>query len=194
MKNYLPKILLILLLAVTAASCKKTGLDKDLLLYETFTIPKGSHDSGRNPKIHRGSSLRFTVKFDSTAIYTSMLPRNQHAINKLFGISDCGSHHHTNSVRIGWRWLNERLELHAYYYNGSERKDELIDVIEIDSPVKCSIDLSEDAYIVTVGNKTYRGIRSCKKRNFIKYYLFPYFGGEEAAPHDIRIKIAEEKG
>ena len=55
-----------------------------------------------------------------------------------------------------------------------------------------SIEIKEDSYIFRVGKKmkkvdkdfTYDGYR---------YYLYPYFGGNETAPHDMSIKIKEIK-
>jgi hypothetical protein len=33
--------------------------------------------------------------------------------------------------------------------------------------------------------------RHCTGSNYTRYKLFPYFGGDEVAPHRIKIKITE---
>ena len=54
----------------------------------------------------------------------------------------------------------------------------------------CTIELDEDKYIISVDGVTKETPRSCGL-NYQKYYLHPYFGGDETAPHDITIKIKE---
>ncbi len=171
-------------------SCKKEKITEPV--YESFVIEKGKHRTDEKLKIHRGLLLKFSVIFDSTAIYTCIDAVNQHSINKLFGFSDCDSHHQNNSARIGWRWFNERLELHAYCYNEKSRESDLITSIDIGQAYECSIEIVDEEYVFKVDGKELRAARSCNYTN-IKYYLFPYFGGNEAAPHDIKIKIAEYK-
>src|SRR5690606_17551586 len=81
------------------------------LATDLYLIPKGSHYCNNNTlKAVRTAALRFEVTFDASAIYTSTSAANQTDINKLYGVSDCGTLHHTNSARFGWRWYNNRLE------------------------------------------------------------------------------------
>lgn len=72
---------------------------------KTFLIKKGAHSSKPDPfTFTKKSSVRFSAVFDSSCIYKTVDPSNQADINKLYGFSDCGEHHLTNSARIGWRW------------------------------------------------------------------------------------------
>ena len=158
--------------------------------YETFLLPKGEHTKGIKAQSLQSSSLQFNAIFDQSAIYKTQLEENQHDINKLMGFSDCNSFHHENSARFGWRWLNGTLEIHAYVYANGERVTEYIGDINLDAPYNYEIVLTNNAYVfylegfdpvsITRGN-------SCDKGLY--YMLFPYFGGNEVAPHDILIQI-----
>jgi len=93
------------------------------LASQTLTIPAGGHDSV--PSISGFTSVTevaYRITFDNSAIYTTQDPANQADINKLFGLSDCSSHHQTNSGRFGWRWYSNQLEIHAYNYVSGVRQ------------------------------------------------------------------------
>ncbi|MBC5991645.1 hypothetical protein [Pontibacter cellulosilyticus] len=154
-----------------------------------YTIKKGSHASTNSSfKTVKAQKLRFEVTFDSTAIYTSIKPENQFDINKLYGLSDCSSHHQVNSARIGWRWSNNQLELHAYTYKGGSRKSEFITSITLGKPAFCELNLDEGKYKFSVDGKQVELPRGCSGSTDA-YQLYPYFGGDEVAPHDITIRI-----
>lgn len=156
-----------------------------------YTIQKGSHSSTNSSfKKINIKKLRFEVTFDSSAIYTSGKPENQFDINKLYGVSDCSSHHQQNSARFGWRWSNNRLELHAYTYVGASRKSEFITSITLGKAALCELTLEDGKYIFSVDGKQVVLPRGCNG-NTDSYKLYPYFGGDEVAPHDISIKIRE---
>ncbi|GAB3195510.1 hypothetical protein ABID22_001510 [Pontibacter aydingkolensis] len=154
-----------------------------------YTIKKGSHTSTNNSfKTLKAQKLRFEVTFDSTAIYTSAKPENQYDINKLYGVSDCGSHHQVNSARIGWRWSNNQLELHAYTYKGGSRQSVYITSITLGKAALCELILEDGKYIFKVDGIGVELPRGCSGISDA-YQLYPYFGGDEVAPHDINIKI-----
>ncbi|HET6245157.1 MAG: hypothetical protein H0V01_06595 [Bacteroidetes bacterium] len=169
------------------------GCNKEELLtkgdeFITYTIPAGEHRATSNVKILTGNELRFKILFDSSAMYTLQDPVNQYSINKLYGFSDCNSQHHNNSARIGWRWLNNKLELFAYCYVESERSSQLLTTIEIGKEYECVLGASDNNYFFTINGTTCMVKRGCNKTK-VKYYLYPYFGGTEPATHDITIKI-----
>ncbi|MDQ3191186.1 MAG: hypothetical protein M3Q58_06310 [Bacteroidota bacterium] len=170
-----------------------TACNKDEILrkkddFVTYTIPAGEHRSVSSVKLYKGNELNFNILFDSTAIYTTLDPVNQHSINKLYGFSDCNSNHHDNSARIGWRWFNNNLEIFAYCYSETERSSELVTTIDIGKEYECTIKAIDDNYYFTINGKTCIIKRGCEKAK-LKYFLYPYFGGTEAASHDITIKI-----
>ena len=158
-----------------------------------YLIKAGNHDIDGHRSIARKriDTLRFSFSFDSTAIYRTKSPQNQGDINKLYGLSDCEDHHHTNSARFGWRWTGENLEVLAYCYLNGERKWALIDVVELNDLNNAAIFFSDQQYIFKLNDTTLSMPRSCSARA-IGYQLYPYFGGDETAPQDIRIFIEDD--
>src|SRR5215212_8713354 len=72
--------------------------------YSSFVIQQGAHYCDQNPiKSITTSEMKFMVKFDSSAMYETLLRENQYAVNKLWGFSE-GLNNHDNSARIGWSW------------------------------------------------------------------------------------------
>jgi len=134
--------------------------------------------------------MRFAVTFDSTAIYTTTNPANQGDINKLYGVSDCGSDHQTNSARFGWRWFNGKLELHAYTYLNKVRKSAYIGDIPLGKATVCELKLENEQYTFSASGHTVSLPRACNGAG-AGYQLYPYFGGDEAAPHQVTIAIQE---
>lgn len=166
-------------------ACSKAPMDEND--YRVFTIKKGGHNSLNSIQSFKDSVLRFNVLFDSTAIYACENKDNQMDVNKLFGISDCGYDHHVNSARIGWRWLNDSLQLLAYVYHNKERRIHYLTSCAIGKDVQCSITAAGDHYLFRVDETFYREDRACSGHQH--YILHPYFGGDEVAPHDITIRI-----
>ena len=138
------------------------------------------------------TKLKFKALFDSTAIYQTVQDSNQGDINKLYGVSDCNSFHQTNSARFGWRWFEDRLEIWAYTYLNGERKFALIDTVEIGTFNEYEIAFKENKYVFRLNDKEVEMDRACES-SAQGYKLFPYFGGDETAPHDISIWIEELK-
>lgn len=162
----------------------------DLNYFTFFSIRKGEHFSNGNIlKPIETQELKFSVKFDSSAIYTCASPSNQNDINKLYGFSDNDADHHKFSARFGWRWSNNALRLFAYVYNHSNVIDRELGEIAIGKEVNCSIKIDKGLYFFTMGNKIVHLPRASATNGAKGYLLYPYFGGDELAPHDINIWI-----
>ena len=192
--------LTVLALSATVTSCNI--LEKDTVEpvaqtdpdgYRTFTIAKNNHyaDNRGNEQVNT-EKLSFVVLFDSSAVYKTKDPVNQYDINKLYGLSDCNAAHHTNSARMGWTWNHNQLEIHAYGYKNGQRNSEFITAIPIGEPVNMSIEMHDSTYLMRVEDKFAELPRGCTG-NGLGYKLFPYFGGDETAPHNVVIKIKELK-
>jgi hypothetical protein len=113
-------------LLLLVCSCKKeTAFQKALTsVFKEFIISQGQHYAANNVlKEIELIELKFIVRFDSSAIYTSFNPENQYDINKLYGFSDNGEQHHLYSARIGWRWSEGALHLFGYTYNNGIREE-----------------------------------------------------------------------
>jgi hypothetical protein len=158
-----------------------------------YVILAGKHESDQSQFIPTQSSrLIFKAKFDQTAKYQTTIASNQEDINKLYGLSDCDSYHQTNSARFGWRWLNNNLEIWGYTYTNGERNYVFINTVPLDIFNEYEIEFTENKYKFRV-NGTYATMaRSCSGEAK-GYKLFPYFGGDEAAPHDVNIWIEDEQ-
>ncbi len=158
--------------------------------FRTFRIPKGEHKSTRSIESLQSLSLAFQVVFDSTAIYQTKDPIQQFSTNKLLGFAECNSFHRENSARFGWQWLNGRLEILAYTYVNGTRIEEFLGIVEIGKISNYQIDITDDSYIFTLND--YPSVimdRGSTCKIGVYYMLFPYFGGQEVAPHDIIIQI-----
>lgn len=137
------------------------------------------------------SELKFVVQFDSSAIYQTINAANQGDINKLYGFSDNNAMHHHFSARFGWRWKNNQLQIFAYIYNNSVMSFQQIGIANIGEANTCSIKILGNAYMFMFNQTNINIPRASTTTKGIGYKLYPYFGGNEMAPHDIRIWIKE---
>lgn len=174
--------LVFIIMLILCVSCKGV---------KTYTINEGEHDSGTHVEIVLKKDLNFFALFNNTAIYETDDPTNQGDINKLYGFSDCSSEHQTNSARFGWRWFNNQLEIHAYTYANGERKSKYIKAVSLNKSSQYKLKTIGDQYQFTVDEKVVTMNRGCNSDSYLKYKLYPYFGGDEVAPHDITVIIAE---
>jgi hypothetical protein len=155
-------------------------------------IVKGGHSSDKNLiKPVTVTEMKFMVRFNNSAIYQSLDTNNQRDINKLYGFSDNNEDHHTNSARIGWRWYNNELQLFGYNYNNTVLKYQFIAAVPLDKDINCSIKVSAGSYIFNIDGTQLTMPRTAPDPKAVGYQLYPYFGGDEVAPHDILIKIKD---
>ncbi len=184
------------------SSCVK-DLESILGIYEwkTYTIGAGNHFcDGLHVNTLSKDHLDFVAVFNETAIY-DLHNKNQNDINKLYGFSDCNSEVGENSARFGWRWLvkENKIEILAYIHKNG--KIVFID----DKPIHMGYANfgEEGSYsIYVVGdsyNFNYNGNlvvvehqRGCNEQRAIRTILYPYFGGDETAPHTINIRIKQK--
>lgn len=161
------------------------------LQWEKHLIPKGMHYATSSALAFWPSeTMNFYLRFDSTTIYTTVDSVNQYDWNKVMGFSDCNSMHHQNSVRLVWRYTEEKaIELGGYAYNKGKRSFKTITSISIDEVVLITINANKKKYIISVNDASVELSRGCTSR-FISYQLFPYFGGDEVAPRDIAVYTA----
>lgn len=159
-----------------------------------YTIAKGQQYCDPNTlKSVQTSEMKFVVKFDSSAIYTTVLPENQYDINKLFGFSDNSAEHQEYSARFGWRWSDGALRLFAYTYNNSVRTSQELGIVPIGPEINCSIKVDGSSYIFSLEGKLTTMPRLSTTAQAHGYQLYPYFGGNEVAPHNITIWIRQVK-
>lgn len=161
---------------------------------ENFLIRKGFHRSNKIiPRFHKNlESIEFVAIFDSNCNY-DLKNDNNLDINKLYGIS--WGWHHKDSFRIGWNIKNNKISLFSYYYNDGYRRNEELCQIDFNEPIIFKIRFHKglDAIIVDwIKSDKTKGTEAIEyyfpETNY-GYYLWPYFGGNEVAPHKMRIRI-----
>lgn len=161
----------------------------------TWTIPAGAHDAiGATFATTTSDRLHFRARFDESAQYATVDPANQLDINKLRGFSDCSSHHQTDSARFGWRWASDRVELLAYTYVDGERQWALLGSALPGEWHDFEIRATGSTYVFALDGVETVVPRGCATPGLLKYHLWPYFGGDEVAPHDISIEMEELVG
>lgn len=195
MKNFIPCNLVLLFL--TACSKPADNLIENRISsreissdYVTYTIKEGAHYSDKSTfKPVEFSELKFTVQFDSSAIYTSKEKINQSDINKLYGFSDNDAHHHQYSARFGWSWTENALHLYTYVYNGGKVEATDLGTIDLGTEILCSIKILSEWYVFRLNDKEVKIRRESSTVLGKGYMLYPYFGGDEVAPHMVTIRI-----
>jgi hypothetical protein len=176
---------------VSIVSCTKETITHDG--FTDYVIRRGEHSTDHSDfSNHKYSRQEFLVKFDSSAIYQTIDPANQYDINKLYGFADNNAHHQQFSARFGWRWSDGALRLFAYVYNTGERIEEEITTINIGETYRCRISIEGNRYVFSVNGIEKSVPRASASTQSDGYLLYPYFGGDEVAPHDIHIYIKEE--
>jgi len=160
--------------------------------FTKYTIAEGQQFCNNNAyNTTSYSELKFIAKFDSSAIYKTIDPGNQDDINKLYGFSDNNAAHHQFSARFGWGWTNNALRLYGYIYNNGIRDSKELGTVAIGYENNCSIKVTPTAYQFSLNGKTDSMPRNSKTVKAEGYKLYPYFGGDEQAPHVINIFIKE---
>lgn len=159
--------------------------------FVTFLIPKDAHyATARMSESLQSSSLIFDARFDETAIYDFHDEASQTNKNKLLGFSDCNSMHHENSARFAWQWHSNQLEIYAYCYVNSIRREEFIGTVPLNESSHYRLEVTASSYIFYLNDLPPVKIERenvCDKGLY--YMLWPYFGGSLPAPHDVSIHI-----
>ena len=191
MKN---RFLLLFLSVNFVIACRKPGFTNNMESYTQveYLIKKGKHAAeGNHFNILSTNEINCEVVFDSSALYLSANGANQEDVNKLTGFSDCNDNHQRNSARIGWSWNGRAVALYAYAYVNNERMIKTLSAVPLHKAVTCSVRAEGGQYYFSTGTVTDSIPRHCAGYSGSRYKLYPYFGGDETAPHDITIRIRE---
>jgi len=157
---------------------------------EEYVICKGKHSRFRLPKLTSEDSVTFEVAFTNSCKYI-FLDNGQYDINKLFGLSDAWSYHRRYSARVGWRWNTDigKFEVFAYWYNISKLSlyKKIIELLPYENQ-EFTILFTSAHYRYYIGSvNVFTVPRGKAAKRGLKYMLFPYFGGNKTAPHDMTI-------
>lgn len=178
--------------ALTVPDVSTVPAPVPVIPFTRYTIGAGQQFCSGNTFLQTSySELKFIARFDSTAIYTTTDPVNQYDINKLYGFADNNAHHQQFSARFGWRWSDQKLRLFGYVYNNGVRDSRELGVINIGEEINCSIRITATSYIFSMNGIVETLLRTATTVKAEGYRLYPYFGGNEFAPHEINIWIKE---
>ena len=153
-------------------------------------ILAGKHKSDSSRiKLHWAKKeLGATFRFEPSCEYQINVV-DQKDINKLFGLSY--GFHHKNSIRFGWRFslAKNKIEIFGYSYMDAKRLSIFICDCEIGKDYDFQITTTSDSYELScldieAGEYYTNQMPHQKLRNW-GYHLYPYFGGNIKAPHDI---------
>ena len=117
-------------------------------------------------------AIQATVKITKEMISYNPEPNCVDDSNKIFGINkDLFSHHHKNSFRISWITTEDNLiKFVRYNYINGEKQSEILKETYKEG----------DEVIIT---------NTLPYKIFMGRKLFPYYGGDCFAPHDIKLKV-----
>lgn len=165
-------------------------------------IEAGEHES--LPKRKAGvlfspTEVSATVTFDSSCIY-DIGKVDEQDWNKVIGLGFVGSKdqdvtvgtppHQVDGARVGWRWNPQRgrIDLGAYTYVEGKRIDFKVAETALNTPTRLTIKIDYDRKLYQIlGGKP---IPFTHTKTFA-YKAGLYFGGNQPAPHRIRVKIVE---
>lgn len=147
-------------------------------------INKGNHSSGLHLKLVPSKcDLTYEVTFTESCKYLTW--RNDSSIHKLFGIGFF-PYHRINSIRFGWSYEGlESIRIHKYIYKDGVRTIEPLTWVQVNEPAYFSI--FSDGGSQSYGMICQHIVEQVKIKPQIGYQLYPYFGGNQKAPHDIEI-------
>ena len=176
-------------------SCNKENADG----YRVYTIDRGDHYSdGPIDKLfgnnNRATSWEWEVIFESSCIYLEsdlFNPSNYLDVNKLIGFSDCDRHHSQYSCRVGWRASGDSIELLIYKRDDNNIGFKSLKKVYPDQIVNVTLDFKDTIYTSCIDGICDTLVRPCPNWSGRKYSLFPFFGGQETAPHKMKILIKE---
>jgi hypothetical protein len=163
-----------------------------------YRIRKGSHYTksiGRLFNLFGFKTKRnFLVKFDHSCFYNA-LGEDGDDLNKLYGFTAVGSKVHENSVRFAWRpsksSYSSAIEIHAYWYLNGVRGSICLGKAETGFSYSYSLEITPKEYIFYFDTNKYV-VRARTEKSFgVSWRLFPYFGGNNKAPHDMKIYIED---
>lgn len=144
--------------------------------------------------------LNSHFKFDKTCEYN--IGGDQSDVNKLIGFS-LGLHHN-NSIRLGWRYSEGRVEIVGYlYYKGTRKPTIPITSLPIEN-AEFDVSLKYNSAVGTISVELRQGDKiigadvlqyiypSCSGAVW-SYGLGLYFGGNRRAPHEMKIYRGDTK-
>jgi hypothetical protein len=92
---------------------------------------------------------------------------------------------------MGWRSNQGRIQIMAFTHRAGKFYYESLGFVEPNRVNQASISLSDDkkSYLYEMNEAKLTVERGCQDAKAVGYALQPYFGGNQTAPQDIRIRV-----
>lgn len=164
-------------------------------MYKTYTIKKGRHYSKPffkfKLRLCRTKKMFYAI-FSDECWWDKPRNKDDYDINKLCGFSF--GYHRKNSIRIGWipdfKKKNE-IKIYAYWYNGSNKhQSQYLCNVQIGRMVPIKLSVFKGKAIFQVDAHYIFRTNFKLKKMWPGYYLYPYFGGNNTSPHEMKIYLA----
>jgi hypothetical protein len=92
------------------------------------------------------------------------------------------------SVRLGWQCIDGRIHLYNYCHTGDKDKHEAKELGVFSSGWHTGrVTINSDNYAVEVDGISNTITKDHEPGSY--HLLYPYFGGVEYAPHDVKLEI-----
>lgn len=162
-----------------------------------FRIPTGKHYARpwRLGVWFNRKLFSWKVKFTDSCRY-DLRSNDQLDTNKLCGVGFFPGFHHVDSARFGWRYNTATglIELLAYCYVDKQRIIKPLTSCEIGKDYELKLWASDNIYSFSVWDgdkKSFFGYVTVTyaHRKRLQYGLWPYFGGNRQAPHDMKFQF-----
>ena len=165
--------------------------------FKKYLIKQGEHyPKGFHLGITFRPSIIFEAYFDANCLY-DLKGGDNYGINKLYGFT-ATYYQHKQSARFGWRCLDgKNIQIVTYTYN---QETDILGTVKPQELFTCGIVDLEESYLYAFKKESkssesfYHNAKqilvSGKPDWFLFHYkLFPYFGGNQPAPHNMNIYI-----
>jgi hypothetical protein len=163
-----------------------------------YTIKKGNHYANISLfeklfsfgwKVKRSA---YNFKFHSECWWAPPRNSDDNDLNKLCGIG-YGTNHQENSARLAWRPdfnVPGKIEIYGYVYDQQSGGHISKYITSVQTGVNCTglITSTDTTYVIMVNAVSVTMQNNIKDPNLC-FHLYPYFGGNNTAPHDMVIEL-----
>ena len=187
------KPLIAILFAWLITSCDSLPIDHPFKgTFNGYVIKRGHNHSNNLTFVPVDSyELKFKVRFLGDVLHT---PKDS-AIHKVYGMSDYGSVHSNNSLRIGWRMRQDStIDIFAYWYMDGKLGTKWIGGTTVEKEDVAELKITNDYYVFKFNDKTFSVKRTKNWQVGPRYRLFPYYedGKGNGTPHEMTFYILEQ--
>lgn len=161
----------------------------------TFKIKEGEHYS---------KPWRLGLLFGKHEVKAEFVPNvswlysfddeDDYDINKIFGLSR--GDHRKNSARLGWNPSPDGKQIEFWCYVRTNGKMHVpltpLGIVNPRTIVNASITDYGDSYIFSIQTRKFKRTQQVRvdgKRSWFRYRLWPYFGGNKPAPHEVKVPL-----